>query len=346
MYRIEETFIIYSKKKALTLIEMVIVIIIIGILASAIIPIVNGIQARVRDTARSAYMRDLSSALEVFQMDTRSYPIISTWILFSWNVEMLSWILQSYIKNIPRDPNKMWLYVINPSWNCKAWWDYFSYYTDYKWSMFAITSMKESNKWNTSNCEGLVDQKQWKYEVIWMWITNYEFIYDWLTSPINWCEQNLTQSEADELNSIDGTSNTISQRCAKTTVYRQNKGITKLPKWLQKIINLEYLRLDNNPINTLSLSSSMPRLKHLYVPTPGTLTSILLPTYMPSLTNLNIENNRLSLLPEFTRYPLLSYYNFSSSPKINYLTPIYCQYIASRSIRWYVSNSTTLCSWY
>jgi prepilin-type N-terminal cleavage/methylation domain-containing protein len=78
MYRIEETFIIYSKKKALTLIEMVIVIIIIGILVSAIIPIVNGIQARVRDTARSAYMRDLSSALEVFQMDTRSYPIIST----------------------------------------------------------------------------------------------------------------------------------------------------------------------------------------------------------------------------------------------------------------------------
>jgi prepilin-type N-terminal cleavage/methylation domain-containing protein len=55
--------------KAFTLVEMLIVIVIIGILASALIPKLQGMQGKARDTARKADLNQLGTAFAVYQAD-------------------------------------------------------------------------------------------------------------------------------------------------------------------------------------------------------------------------------------------------------------------------------------
>lgn len=63
-------------KKAFTLVEMLIVIVIIGILAAALIPKITGVQKRARDTARIANMRNISQAVNIHAIDFNgSYPV-------------------------------------------------------------------------------------------------------------------------------------------------------------------------------------------------------------------------------------------------------------------------------
>ena len=54
---------------------MLIVIVIIGILAAALIPRVTGMQARARDTARSADINQLNTAIFLYQADNNSLPV-------------------------------------------------------------------------------------------------------------------------------------------------------------------------------------------------------------------------------------------------------------------------------
>lgn len=54
---------------------MLIVIVIVGVLAAALIPRITGIQARARDTARTADMRNTAGALEVYHLDHGVYPV-------------------------------------------------------------------------------------------------------------------------------------------------------------------------------------------------------------------------------------------------------------------------------
>jgi type II secretory pathway pseudopilin PulG len=53
---------------------MLIVVVIIGILAAALIPRVQSAQSRARDVARIAHMKDISTALELYSFDSASYP--------------------------------------------------------------------------------------------------------------------------------------------------------------------------------------------------------------------------------------------------------------------------------
>lgn len=63
-----------SLHKAFTLVEMLIVIVIIGILAAALIPRLTGIQARARDTARLTDIRNIQKALDLYYFDYGKYP--------------------------------------------------------------------------------------------------------------------------------------------------------------------------------------------------------------------------------------------------------------------------------
>lgn len=60
-------------RKWFTLVEMLIVIVIIGILAAALIPQLSGIQGRARDTGRMADLRNIGAALTVYQIDNNEY---------------------------------------------------------------------------------------------------------------------------------------------------------------------------------------------------------------------------------------------------------------------------------
>ena len=64
-----------THRRAFTLIEVLIVIVIIGILSAAIIPRLQGIQARARDTARSADINQLNTAIFLYQADNNSLPV-------------------------------------------------------------------------------------------------------------------------------------------------------------------------------------------------------------------------------------------------------------------------------
>ena len=60
----------YTKIKAFTLIEMLIVIVIIGILAAALVPRLQSIQARARDADRAADTSQIYTALHVLYLDS------------------------------------------------------------------------------------------------------------------------------------------------------------------------------------------------------------------------------------------------------------------------------------
>jgi len=61
--------------KAFTLIELLIVIVIIGILAVALIPRLVGMQGKARNVQRIADLKAIQSALELYQSEKGSYPV-------------------------------------------------------------------------------------------------------------------------------------------------------------------------------------------------------------------------------------------------------------------------------
>ncbi len=62
-----------TNKKAFTLVEMLIVIVIIGILAAALMPQFLGMQARARDVAREGGLKTISTALAAYAADHNGY---------------------------------------------------------------------------------------------------------------------------------------------------------------------------------------------------------------------------------------------------------------------------------
>ncbi|MEI7478298.1 MAG: type II secretion system protein [bacterium] len=59
----------HKKNKSFTLIEMLIVVVIIGILAAALIPRLQSVQARARDTKRKADLHQIGTALAIYKED-------------------------------------------------------------------------------------------------------------------------------------------------------------------------------------------------------------------------------------------------------------------------------------
>lgn len=78
---------------------MLIVIVIIGILAAALIPRLTGMQARARDAGRKADLNQLGTAITAYFTDFGSYPATG-----AQNVSDLSSSLSPYLSSIPTDP--------------------------------------------------------------------------------------------------------------------------------------------------------------------------------------------------------------------------------------------------
>jgi general secretion pathway protein G len=68
---------ILLKKPAFTLVEMLIVIVIIGILAAALIPRLTSARSRANDTARKADLQQIATAIVAYQLDAKTFPTAS-----------------------------------------------------------------------------------------------------------------------------------------------------------------------------------------------------------------------------------------------------------------------------
>ena len=68
----------FKQPKTFTLIEMLIVIVIIGILAAALVPRLQAIQGRARDSQRKIDLRNLVTAAQIYKVDTNKFPRAGT----------------------------------------------------------------------------------------------------------------------------------------------------------------------------------------------------------------------------------------------------------------------------
>ena len=64
----------HSKKKGFTIVELLIVVVVIGILASIVTVAYSGITQSARDSKRQADMKSIESALELYHIDNGGYP--------------------------------------------------------------------------------------------------------------------------------------------------------------------------------------------------------------------------------------------------------------------------------
>lgn len=89
-----------NKKSWFTLIEMLIVIVIIGILAAALIPRLSSARGRANDVARKADLAQVAAALVSYQIDHGSFPTTA------WALTVISWnLISAGMSSIPTDPN-------------------------------------------------------------------------------------------------------------------------------------------------------------------------------------------------------------------------------------------------
>lgn len=110
-----------------TLVEMLIVIVIIGILAAALIPRLTGIQNRARDTGRKGDLNQIVAGLANYQLDHTTYPANAANTSYTvptnhtgnpsatvsttktdWNpmdAVLKDKLVPSYLKTMPEEPN-------------------------------------------------------------------------------------------------------------------------------------------------------------------------------------------------------------------------------------------------
>ena len=85
-----------NKFKGFTLVEVLIVIIIVGILIAALLPRLQGSQARARDVARQWHINQIAQAVALYSADNNGE--LATGCADS------SWVASGFLSSVPTDP--------------------------------------------------------------------------------------------------------------------------------------------------------------------------------------------------------------------------------------------------
>ena len=155
--------------KSFTLIEMLVIVVIIGILASVLIPRLTGAKERANDSARIVKVWQISSAVELYaQENGTTYPLAPlTSTGTSIATPSVSTAISPYMTTIPTDPGKGTVAISTAPWNIMVTGDSFAYWTNTGWTIYAITALMESKKGNTTNATEVIDSdKQWWYQKV------------------------------------------------------------------------------------------------------------------------------------------------------------------------------------
>lgn len=120
--------------KGFTLAEILVVVSIIGVLASLIAVNVSSSQQRARDSRRQADLQNISGALELFRATNRSYPVQSSGPVAVDGSILNSTLVPTFLGNLPKDPHP----------NLSAWQGY-TYVTDTTGTKFSLEARLEKS---------------------------------------------------------------------------------------------------------------------------------------------------------------------------------------------------------
>jgi prepilin-type N-terminal cleavage/methylation domain-containing protein len=98
-----------KKYLGFTLIEMMVVIAIVGFLASIILVALNNARMKGRDARRKTDIGQVRKALDLYFQDNASYPAPANCSNASFNgvdIQLVQPIITSYISSVPDDPKK------------------------------------------------------------------------------------------------------------------------------------------------------------------------------------------------------------------------------------------------
>ena len=92
-----------------TLIEMMVVLVIIGIVAALVVPNVIGRPDEARGAVARADLRTVAASLELYRLDNRTYPTTAQGLKSLIELPVLSpvpanWMAGGYLPNLPVDP--------------------------------------------------------------------------------------------------------------------------------------------------------------------------------------------------------------------------------------------------
>lgn len=127
------------KNKGFSLTEIMVVVVIIGILASIITINLTSAKVKGRDAKRQSDMDGMASSLEIYYAQNKTYPIASNWdVLKDYTDLGGKKFYPTYISSWPVDPK-------NETANFPKSFAYYYKITD-DGSMFALDAMLEGNK--------------------------------------------------------------------------------------------------------------------------------------------------------------------------------------------------------
>lgn len=92
------------KATGFTLVELLIVIAIIGILASLVLVSISTAQKRGRDSKRIADTKQMMNALELYYTDNKAYPTTVGWVYSDGGATWKAILPSNYIVTLPQDP--------------------------------------------------------------------------------------------------------------------------------------------------------------------------------------------------------------------------------------------------